>query len=79
MKTPGKTETFENGDLSGDFKTGGFENRVFRCVNTQDENAVRFQLEVTWFHGTKMAVLEAFRVDPIIVTHASLINFRWTE
>ena len=33
MKTPGKTETFENKDLlSGDFKNGDFENGVLHRV-----------------------------------------------
>ena len=79
MKTPGKMETFVNGDLSGDFKNGDFENRAFRCVNTQKRKRRAFSAGSHVVSRDKMAVLEAFCVAPIIITHASLINFRWTE
>ena len=79
MKTPGKTETSENGDLSADFENRDFENGVFPCVNTLKRKLRAFSAGSHMVSMNKMAVLTAFHVDPMIVTHASLVNFRWIQ
>ena len=79
MKTPGKTETSENGDLSGDFENGDFENGAFPHVNTQKRKRRAFSAGSHVVSLDKMVVLKALHVDPIIVTHASLVNFMWIQ
>ena len=79
MKTPGKTETSEYGDWSGDFKNGDFENAAFPRVNTQKRKRRAFLAGSHVVSLDKMAILEAFHMDTIIVTHASLVNFTWIQ
>ena len=73
MKTPGKTETSEN------FKNEDFENRDFPRVNTQKRKRRAFSAGSHMVSLDKMAMLVAFHMDPMIVTHASLVNFTWTQ
>ena len=78
-ETPGKTETSENGILSGDFKNGDFESGVFPCVNTQKRKRGAFSAGSHVVSLDKMAMLEAFHMDPTVVTHASLVNFMYIQ
>ena len=76
MKTPGKTETFETETKVVTLKTESSETETF-LVSFRNENAVRTQPEVKWFHWTKWPCWRFFHVDSIIVTHAFFVNFTW--
>ena len=79
MKAPGKTKTSENEDLSGYFKNGHFENGAFPRVNGQKRKRNAFSAGSHMVSLDNMAVLEAFHMDPIIVTHTSLVNLTWIQ
>ena len=56
-----------------------FENGAFPHVNTQKRKCRSFSAGSHVVSLDKMAVLKAFQVDPIIVTHAYLVNFGWIQ
>ena len=49
------------------------------CVNTQKQKCRWYSARSRVVSLDKMAVLEAFHVDSLIVTHASLVNFTWIQ
>ena len=51
----------------------------FPRVNTQKRKRRALSAGSHVVSLDKMAMLEAFRVDPVIITHASLINFTWIQ
>ena len=70
LKTETKVETLKMETL----KTERFPH-----VNTQKRKRCAFSAGSHMVSLDKMAVLAAFHVDPILVTHASLVNFTWIQ
>ena len=60
-------------------KVATSKTKRFPRVNTQKGKRHAFSVGSHVVSLDKMAMLEAFRVNPIIVTYASLINFTWIQ